>query len=194
MKSSYCDFCGAKIEPDYKFCIECGEEIKKIKKSIFKCAYCGKPKEKITNTLCNTCYRHIETDTRLRLDYIERLSRDIAKGYKRLEPYLSRYRLIATAYLEIYKYAELLPEEIIINPPTMGEMLKDMDREIKRLLDERINENLHYIEELGDLTYIAKLKTLKDEIKTLKEEYTEFEKILDTQRIDNIIAVYDPSK
>lgn len=187
-----CKYCKEGLDADDLYCSGCGKKVKKrhFAKQFFICAKCGKIKE-TGRSVCNNCYKSIQLDCKLLQSTIERVSGDIDRGYKRLEPYLKRYRIICDCYCKLYDYAELLPKEIEIYPPTFSEYLMNIGYEIDRLINERINPILNKLNTLGDITYLANLKSLRDELVNLQKEYVEFDEVLSPIRIDNIISTYE---
>lgn len=188
----YCDFCGHLMNDEDNFCIKCGKraKLKNNSNSAFVCKHCGKLKSNITSKVCPKCYKFIEGEVMWAQHNIDRFSTDISRGYKRLEPYLARYRKVYAIYKKLYYYADLMPKEIVLEPKTFKEMEKRIFGEIERLANEEANFLINRLETLGDASYLADLSAVKEEIDELRKEYKEFAEPLNTIRIVNIIETY----
>lgn len=163
-------------------------ELKIFKNEIILCNFCKKEKIKRKDIICENCKNYMIINSRFLQDNINKFSDDIERGYKHVEPYLSRYKLILEQYKTTYEYAKYLPNLIKLDPPTYEEAEKKYLDKIKNKIDEMKIIIIHKLDATGEVTYLRSLKKLRDEILEAQIKYPEF---IDALTIDDIQEVLE---
>ena len=160
-------------------------------KNRIKCPICDRNMIYETSKCCNECRQKILADTKLMADYIARLEYDISKGYKKLEPYLSRYELIIETHRKMRvnkKYIENYIE--IMKPETMDEVKKIYYKRIKDMIEEKKSVLIYQFETTGEMKFFNQLKKLRDEILEMQIKYPQFKDCLEHEDIQHYISHY----
>ncbi len=168
------------------------EKVKEYDEKHFKmCPVCDKEKILINENCCKECQQKILADTKLMSEYIARLEYDISKGYKKLEPYLSRYELILETHRKMRvnkKYIENYIE--IMKPETMEEVKEIYYKRIKDTIEEKKSVLIYQFETTGEMKFFNQLKKLRDEILEMQIKYPQFKDCLEHEDLQHYISHY----
>lgn len=152
-----------------------------------KCPMCNEIHIKKHDGVCKNCKNYIINNASYLRENINRFSYDIEKGYKHIDPYLNRYKLILEQYKVAYKYAEYLPDIIKLEPPTYEETFNKYLEEINNKLNEMKTIIVHKLQVTGEVTYLRQLRKLRDEILEAQIKYPEFANVLTIDDIQEVL-------
>ena len=151
------------------------------------CPMCNKNQIKKKNGVCENCKNYIISNSSYLQEAISRFSNDIEKGYKHVDPYLSRYKLILEQYKTAYEYAKHLPDIIKLDPPTYEEAVDKYLEKIKNTINEMKLIAIHKLLATSETPYLRELKKLRDEILEAQIKYPEFASVLNIDDIQEVL-------
>lgn len=151
-----------------------------------KCIVCGKSTGLFSkDKICKKCKEYHVLKIKSCIEFINRVDKDIERGFKKLEPYISRYSKI----LEVV-------DQIDISNDILGNIYKTpaKDDVIKQMSDFLIEFNAKRIEAIYNYkrkeTFITKLFDYQDEIEYCMENYDILQDTLNDM-MNEVIKIQD---
>ena len=151
------------------------------------CPICRKNEIHRKEKICDSCKINVLRDMQYHQETINRVSKDIAKGYKNLDSYLSRYKLILDEFKEVYKMKDYVSENVQLDPDTYEECTQKYLEKIKEIIDEKKKIIIHKLQITGESQFEKELRKLRDEILEMQVKYPEFESILTISDIQEVL-------
>lgn len=151
------------------------------------CPMCNKVEIKKHDNVCENCKSYMISNAQYLQEAINRFSNDIEKGYKHIDPYLSRYKLILEQYKTAYEYAKYLPEIFKLDPPTYEETFNKYLIKIDNTISKMKKVIIHKLQMTGESSYLKELKKIRDEILEAQINYPEFAKVLTIDDIQEVL-------
>lgn len=147
-----------------------------------KCPVCNRATILGGEKCCKECKNKILIDTKLMVDYINRLEYDIGKGFKKIEPYLTRYQIILENHKKVRenkpyiedKIEQLIPEKYEDVEAIYFDRIRDIIREKKQVL-------AFQLEQTGEHKFYNEIKKLRDELLALQVKYPQFKDCLEVK-------------
>lgn len=153
-----------------------------------KCQLCNRTIKLFSNSIiCDRCTKQLIFDCKLRFDGVEKLNNQINGGFKKLDSYLSRYKIILENMKAIYENQKYIKKYLNINPPTYSEYFDNVMEEIKKIIINEKKKTIYPFQETGDIKYIKKIQKLKDEIIDLQFQYPMFYGLLNYNDLDKYL-------
>ncbi|WP_041137876.1 hypothetical protein [Beduini massiliensis] len=155
-----------------------------------KCKYCGGSTGFFNNKeICKTCKNKFLLNAQLSSDNINRLTNDINKGFKEIDSYLSRLKIILEQYRTLNNAQEALPDLIKTNL-NYQEMKANTEKFLLEFNENKISLIMAMKTEKGKARNIYKYL---DSIDEAIQEYGEFKDILMKIKchLTNIIQQYN---
>lgn len=131
-----------------------------------RCKLCGKSTGLFSkSTICSNCRDELQTRINYEVAFIERLNNDIGRGYKRLEPYISRYSKILDAIDQIDQISDILGN---VKSTSKDNVIEQMESFIPTFIEKNIEEAYQY---QRNNTVLNKLMDIQDDIEKCIENY-----------------------
>ena len=90
------------------------------------CPICNAVKIRKEFKACNNCKERIVMDIQMQQQNYNRIFGDINRGYKRLEPYLSRYQILLDIMESVYEELQYVSERVHLTPNNFEEFKEDL--------------------------------------------------------------------
>lgn len=152
------------------------------------CPICNAIKINKKSKACDNCKARLVANIKLQQENYYKIFADVNKGYKRLEPYLSRYQLLLDIMEETYNESQYVSEQVHLTPATFEEFKKDL---IENHLRDTVNEMkiilIHRLDETGEISAFRAIKKLRDEILDMQIKYPQFKEYLTIDELKDII-------
>ncbi|MDD3341323.1 MAG: hypothetical protein PHN72_03940 [Bacilli bacterium] len=148
-----------------------------VKRKTHTCQKCGKVfhNKKENFNICNECEYLITIDASNKYDSINKMKEDINRGFKNIDAYLSRYKIILDEYKTLYEYAQYVPDKIQLKPDTFEELKTWFNKDIRKLMDEKNLIITKKMEVLGKYKIEKQYNKLVEQAIELSIEYPDFE-------------------
>lgn len=162
-------------------------ETEKTNKIFIKCPNCNNHMIHKNAGVCNNCKNQFVYDIRLRKEFIEKISGDINKGYKNIEPYLSRYKLILENFEKIYYEQKYIPNKLELQPNNFEDLKVTILNNVKGKIEEKKKTAIHKYSETGETIHYRALKRLRDELLEMQVLYPEFIEFLTIEDLKDVL-------
>lgn len=152
------------------------------------CPVCNN--EKITKKagICWKCRQVIVANIPAQQETINRIMYDISKGYKKLDSYLSRYKIILDIFKELYEYKKYIPQnEFNMDPETYEECENLYHQRISEMIIQKKEMILYKFRETGEVEFLKELKKFRNELLEMQVVYPEFKHLLFTNDIQEVL-------
>ena len=158
------------------------------KKTYMYCPICNAKKIKIKDRACVYCKNNLLNDVILQQKNYERIFNDINKGYKKLEPYLSRYQILLEIMERVYNEVQYIPEKVQLEPSNFAEFKQDLlENNLNKVIKNMKVILVHRYNETGELSTIRDIKKLRNEILDMQIKYPQFKEYLTTKELQKVI-------
>lgn len=137
--------------------------------------------------LCSNCTSIAKMYANNLGNKINKTNYDLQKGYKKLQPYFSRYKILLDTAKEFYKTAYLIPNQIVLQPPTYEQYNENVIKMIKNMLNNKQMSLFTKFAETGEVKYINDMLKLRDEMIDIKVEFPEFANLIDISELQEVI-------
>lgn len=152
------------------------------------CPICKTNKILKKDKVCNNCKQTLIADLSLSQESFNRIFGDISKGYKKLEPYLSRYKILIEIMERAYKEVEYVSDKVHLSPSTFEEFKEDLlENNLKSVVLEKKAVVLNAFAQTGEVSHFRSIKKLRDEILEMQVKYPEFIDYLTIDDLQDII-------
>ena len=152
------------------------------------CPICNKNKIRRKDKVCNSCKTYLVENLRLEQESFNRIFGDISKGYKKIEPYLSRYKILIETMENAYKEVEYIPDIVHLSPSNFEEFKEDLlENNLKTVILEKKAVVLNAYAQTGEVSHFRAIKKLRDEILEMQVKYPEFIEYLTIDDLQDII-------
>lgn len=142
------------------------------------------------NTLCDNCYKDIQINVNALVGNIKETEDKIDKEYKEFDRYISNFSKLLKLYEKLYHYASIIPNQIDIDPPTFEEYKEIVNQSIENIVNHRTDVYFFQLKKFGDASCLVELELFREELIRTAKCFPMFEKVLSTNRIDNILENY----
>ena len=151
-----------------------------------KCIVCGRSTGLFSKeTLCKKCKEYHILTIKNNIEFINRLDKDLERGFKKLDPYVSRYSKILEAVDQIDISNQILGN--IYKTPTKDDVIKQMSDFLIEFNAKRIEAVYNYKRKS---TFISKLIDYQAEIEDCMEKYDVLQDILNDM-MNEVIKIQD---
>ena len=137
--------------------------------------------------LCSNCTQIAKMYINNLGNKINKTNSDIQKGYKKLQPYFSRYKILLDSAKEFYETAYLIPNQINLQPRTYEEYKKNVIGMMTDMLSKKQISLFTKFADTGEVQYINDMIKLRDEMIDIKVEFPEFENLIDISELQEVI-------
>lgn len=144
----------------------------------------------VDNRLCDRCYNKLKVSTNAIVESIKETEGKLDKEYKEFDRYISYFAKLLKLYKELYEYAAILPDQIDIDPSTFEEYEQIVLQSIENIVNHRIDVYFFQLRKFGDANFVVELELFREELIRTTKAFPMFEKVLSTERIDNILENY----
>lgn len=152
------------------------------------CPICKTNKILIKDKACHNCKEHLVEALKIEQQGYERIFGDISKGFKKLEPYLSRYEILIKTMKTIYEQVEYVSDKVHLSPSTFEEFKEDLlENNLKTVILEKKAVVLNAFAQTGEVSHFKAIKKLRDEILEMQVKYPGFIKYLTIDDLQDII-------
>ena len=158
------------------------------------CPICNEERLYNDVILCPKCRQLTLINIKNYDERIQKITADIDRGYKKIEPYLSRYRIILNLWKEIYKMIKYVPNDVKANPKTYKTLEKNMYKSIQETIEDKKGAALYKFSQTGEYEHYKELKKLRDELLEMQIKYPEFRELLDISDLQQIIDCFPNKK
>ena len=152
------------------------------------CPICKTNKILKKDKACSNCKQLLISNLSLSQESFNRIFGDISKGFKRLDPYLSRYKILIEIMDKAYKDVEYVPDKVHLSPSTFEEFKEDLlENNLKTVILEKKAIALNTFAQTGEVSHFRAIKKLRDEILEMQVKYPEFIDYLIIDDLQDII-------
>lgn len=152
------------------------------------CPICNAVKIRKEFRACNNCKERIVMNIQMQQQNYNRIFGDINRGYKRLEPYLSRYQILLDIMKDVYNELQYVPERVHLTPNNFEEFKEDLlENNLKVVVKDMKAMLIHRFDKTGEVSAFKAIKKLRDEILDMQIKYPQFKKYLTTDELQKII-------
>ena len=137
--------------------------------------------------LCSNCTQIAKMYINNLGNKIHKTNSDIQKGYKKLQPYFSWYKILLDRAKEFYETAYLIPNQINLQPRTYEEYKKNVIGMMTDMLSKKQISLFTKFADTGEVQYINDMIKLRDEMIDIKVEFPEFENLIDISELQEVI-------
>lgn len=141
----------------------------------------------LSGNLCNQCLQLAKLRCNSLNNAMNKINYDIGKGYKKLNPYFTRYRMLIDNAEQLYEMVDILQDKVEIEPKTFAEYKKNIYNMAKEMIENKKQLIYQKINETGEVVYVNDLIKLRDEMIEAKIEFKEYEELLDISEIQKFI-------
>lgn len=157
-------------------------------KTFMYCPVCNAKKIRRKELACINCKNRIFNDVVLQQQNYERIFNDINRGYKKLEPYLSRYQILLDIMERVYDEIKYIPEKAQLDPSTFDDFKNDLlENNLKKVINNMKEMLIHRYVETGEASTVRDIKKLRNEILDMQIKYPQFKKYLIIKELQDII-------
>ena len=152
------------------------------------CPICNAVKIRKEFKACNNCKERIVMDIQMQQENFNRILGDINRGYKRLEPYLSRYQILLDIMEDVYDELQYVSEIVHLTPDNFEALKNDLiENNLKSVIRDMKLMLIHRFNETGEISAFRAIKKLRDEILDMQIKYPQFKEYLTTDELQKII-------